>query len=148
MRNDEIRRMNLAGMDPRLRQRIRDECARVLREFDGQPEHVAEFVAAQELWPVLEDIELAELDAEARRRGMHVWRSNPSGSDCLCPVSYNAVLPRGRHAGMAETLWAPTVAELAAQLEGRDEWRARRPKHTEMALGGASAGKTHPRGTA
>lgn len=51
-----VAKLQLAGLAPETLQIIRNECRRVIRSFDGAPEHVAEFNLAQDLWRAIDEI--------------------------------------------------------------------------------------------
>ena len=54
---NSMQRMNLAGLEPVLQDRIRQLAALTVRTFDGAPEHVAEFTEALDLLEALEELE-------------------------------------------------------------------------------------------
>lgn len=57
MSNDGMLRMNLAGLEPELRQRIKALAEMTIRTFDGAPEHYHEWHEATRLWQALRDLE-------------------------------------------------------------------------------------------
>jgi hypothetical protein len=56
----EIMRMNLIGLEPALYARIKAAAERTIREFDGAPEHAADFQEAQRILRVMTDIEAGQ----------------------------------------------------------------------------------------
>lgn len=77
---------------------------------------------------------LDELDAEARMHGLHVWKSEGCGIvEHGCVSAYYCAIPRGRYKGMAETLRADTVNDMAVMLKMSD-WGGRPARHAAPAL--------------
>ncbi len=56
-KNRELVRMNLTGLSPELRRQIKALAEKVIREFSGAPEDVADFNDAREVLELLAETE-------------------------------------------------------------------------------------------